>query len=97
MDEWHLVSFIGYHFPVDGVLPFQEFRMLHFLNVQWKMVQIICSTYNFKGFEVDLHFAELIMYQSFEAAKIIYTVVSECFVTGCCNLLDASERTIVNN
>ena len=60
-------------------------------------MQIICLTYNFKGFEVDLHFAELIMYQGFKVAKIIYMVVSECFVTGCCNLVDASERTIMNN
>ena len=67
MDKWHLVPFIGYYLPVDGVLSFQEFRMFHFLNVQWKMVQIICLTYNFKGFEVDLHFAELIMYQGFDA------------------------------
>ena len=61
------------------------------------MVWIICSTYNFNGFEVDLHFVELIMYQGFEVAKIIYMVVSEHFVTGCCNLVDASERTITNN
>ena len=97
VDEWHPVPFIGYHLPVDGVLPFQEFRMLHFLNIQWKMVQIIYSTYDFKGFEVDLYFVELIMYQGFKMAKIIYTVVSEHFVTGCCNLVDASERKITNN
>ena len=71
--------------------------MLYFLNIQWKMMQIICSTYDFKGCEVDLHFAELIMYQGFEVAKIIYMVVSEHFVTGCCNLVDASERMITNN
>ena len=97
VEEWHPVSFIGYHLPVDGVLPFQEFRMLHFLNIRWKMVQIIYSTYDFKGFEVDLYFVELIMYQGFEMAKIIYMVVSERFVTGCCNLVDASERMIMNN
>ena len=60
-------------------------------------MQIICLTYDFKGFEVDLHFVELIIYQGFDVAKIIYTVVSERFVTGCCNLVDASERTIMNN